>query len=167
MFDPTPGMRRLAEAELLRAELEARHLARRAAWIGVGALLAALAIIMLVVAAFLALSEIYGPTWGAAIVGGGLVILAFAAILIGGHRSQGRAARLEVELANRAVDDARRELRRDFDLLERRLDELSMGVLSLIKGSASNLPFVTLILGALAALSPGLRRIIMPFLKKD
>lgn len=167
MLDPTPNMRRLAEAELLRAELEARRLARRVTWIGIGALLVALAIVMLVLAAYLALAEIYGPTWSAAIVGGALAILALAAILVGGHKQQGRAARLEMELANRAVDDARREIRRDFDLLEKRLDELSMGLLSLLKGSTANLPFLTLILGALAALSPALRRIIMPFLKKD
>ena len=167
MLDPTPNMRRLAEAELLRAELEARRFARRATWIGLGALLVALAVIMLVVAAFLALAEIYGSTWSAAIVGGALVLLAALAIFLGTQKSQGRAARLEMELANRSVEEARREIRRDFDLIEKRLDELSMGVLGLVKGSAGNLPIVTLILGALAALSPSLRRIILPFLRKE
>jgi len=166
MLDPTPNMRRLAEAELLRAELEARRLARRAAWVGVGILFAALAVIMLTVAAFLALSEIYGLTWAAAITGMGLVLLALISLLLASHRQQGRAARLEMELANRAVEDARREIRRDFDVLEKRLDDLSMGLLGLFKGSTSNLPILTLVLGAVAAVSPALRRFIMPFLKR-
>lgn len=167
MLDPTPNMRRLAEAELLRAELEARRLARRAVWIGAGALLVALAVVMLMLAAYLALADIWGATWSATIVGGSLAALACAALLIGGHKQQGRAARLEMELANRTVEDARREIRRDFDLLEKRLDEVSMGLLSLLKGSTANLPLLTLVLGALAALSPALRRIVMPFLKRD
>ncbi len=167
MLDPTPNMRRLAEAELLRAELEARRLARRAAWIGVGALMAAIAIVMLVLAVYFALAEAYGATRSAAIVGGSLTLLAGLAILVGGGNQRGRAARLELELANRTVEEARREVRRDFDLFEKRLDELSMGVLGLLKGSTANLPILTLLLGALAAMSPAIRRILMPFLRKD
>ncbi|HMM15900.1 MAG TPA: phage holin family protein [Parvibaculum sp.] len=167
MLDPTPNMRRLAEAELLRAEIEAKRFARRATWLGLGALFVTLAIIMLVLAAYSALSQIYGPAWAAAIMGGVLVVLAAIALLLGASKKEGRAARLEMELANRAVEDARREIRRDFEILEKRLDELSMGLLGLVRGSAQNLPILTLILGALAALSPALRRIIMPFLKKD
>jgi len=166
MLDPTPNMRRLAEAELLRAEIEARRLARRASWVAVGVLFAALALIMLTIAVFLALAEIYGFTWSAAITGMGLVLLALISLLLASHKQQGRAARFEMELANRAVEDARREIRRDFDIFEKRLDELSMGLLGLFKGSTANLPILTLILGAIAAVSPALRRFIMPFLKR-
>ncbi len=166
MLDPTPNMRRLAEAELLRAELEARRLARRACWVGVGILFAALAVIMLTVAAFLALAEVYGFTWAAAITGVGLVLLALISLLLASHKQQGRAARLEMELANRAVEDARREIRRDFDVIEKRLDQLSMVLMGIFKGSTASLPILTLVLGAVAAVSPTLRRFIMPFLKK-
>lgn len=166
MLDPTPNMRRLAEAELQRAELEARRLARRAGWIGIGLLFAGLAITMLTLAGFLALSEVYGYTWAAAISGTALVLLALISLVIGNQKHQGRAAQLEMQLANRSVEDARREIRRDFDIIEKRLDELSMGLLGLFKGSTSNLPILTLILGAVAALSPALRQIIMPFLKR-
>jgi|ThiBioDrversion2_1041553.scaffolds.fasta_scaffold71964_1 hypothetical protein len=166
MLDPTPNIRRLAEAELYRAELEARRAVGRLAWVGAAMLIAAIALVMLVMAAFLALSQLYGPTLAALITGAGLLVLAMAALLLA-RRPPSRADRLEMEIANRTITEARHEIRRDFEQFERRLDQLSMGVLGLIKGSSAHLPVLTVILGALAAFSPALRRIIMPFLKKD
>ena len=50
MIDPTPKVRALAEAELYRAELEARRLARRLSLVGIAVFIALFAIVMLIVA---------------------------------------------------------------------------------------------------------------------
>jgi hypothetical protein len=166
MIDPTPQVRKLAEAELFRAELEARRLARRLSLVGIAVFIAFFALVMLVIAGFLYLAEIYGYPLGALITGGSLSALAFIALAIAG-RSLSRADKLELELANRAIAEARADVKREFDAIERTLNDLTLGVLGLVKGSSGSLPLITIIVGALAALSPGLRRFLMPFLRKD
>ncbi|MDP3327059.1 phage holin family protein [Parvibaculum sp.] len=166
MIDPTPHVRKLAEAELYRAELEARRLARRLSLVGIAVFIALFALIMLVIAGFLALSEIYGYPLGALITGGALVALAFIALLFAA-KAPGRADKLELELANRSIAEARAEVKRDFDLVERTLNDMTMGLLGLVKGGSGSLPLITIVIGALAALSPALRRFLMPFLRKD
>jgi len=47
------------------------------------------------------------------------------------------------------------------------LNDLTLGVLGLVKGGSGSLPLLTIIVGAIAAMSPALRRFIMPFLRKD
>jgi len=74
MIDPTPQIRKLAEAELFRAELEARRLARKLSLVGIAVFIALFALTMLVIAGFLALSEIYGYPLGALITGGVLAV---------------------------------------------------------------------------------------------
>ncbi|MFN3626262.1 phage holin family protein [Parvibaculum sp.] len=166
MIDPTPQVRKLAEAELFRAELEARRLARRLSLVGIAVFIAFFALVMLVIAGFLYLAEIYGYPLGALITGGSLSALAFIALAIAG-RGLSRADKLELELANRAIAEARADVKREFDAIERTLNDLTLGVLGLMKGSSGSLPLITIIVGALAALSPGLRRFLMPFLRKD
>jgi uncharacterized membrane protein YqjE len=166
MIDPTPQVRKLAEAELYRAELEARRLARCLFLVGIAVFIAFFALVMLVVAGFLYLAELYGYPLGALATGGALVLLAFIALVFAG-REPGRADKLELELANRAIAEARADVKRDFDAIERTLNDLTLGVLGLVKGSSGSLPLITIIIGALAALSPGLRRFLMPFLRKD
>ena len=166
MIDPTPHVRKLAEAELYRAELEARRLARRLFLVGIAVFIALFALIMLVIAGFLALSEIYGYPLGALITGGALVALAFIALLFAA-KAPGRADKLELELANRSIAEARAEVKRDFDLVERTLNDMTMGLLGIVKGGSGSLPLITIVIGALAALSPALRRFLMPFLRKD
>ncbi|MDP1628641.1 MAG: phage holin family protein [Parvibaculum sp.] len=166
MIDPTPHVRKLAEAELYRAELEARRLARRLSLVGIAVFIALFALIMLVIAGFLALSEIYGYPLGALITGGALATLAFIALLFAA-KAPGRADKLELELANRSIAEARAEVKRDFDLVERTLNDMTMGLLGLVKGGSGSLPLITIVIGALAALSPALRRFLMPFLRKD
>lgn len=166
MIDPTPQIRKLAEAELFRAELEARRLARKLSLIGMAAFIALFALTMLVIAGFLALSEIYGYPLGALITGGALAALAFIALLLAA-RAPGRADRLEMELANSAILQARSNVKRDFDTIERTLNELSLGLLGIVKGSTGSLPLITIIIGALAAMSPVLRRFLMPFLRRE
>ncbi|WP_339831434.1 phage holin family protein [uncultured Parvibaculum sp.] len=166
MIDPTPQIRKLAEAELFRAELEARRLARKLSLVGIAAFIALFALTMLVIAGFLALSEIYGYPLGALITGGVLAALAFVALVLAA-KAPGRADRLEMELANSAILQARSEVKRDFDTIERTLNELSLGLLGIVKGSTGSLPLITIIVGALAAMSPALRRFLMPFLRRE
>ncbi|HAC60196.1 MAG: hypothetical protein CMI62_01500 [Parvibaculum sp.] len=166
MIDPTPNVRKLAEAELYRAELEARRLARRLSLVGIAVFIALFAVIMLIVAGFLYLSELYGYPLGALITGGVLTVLAFVALVFAA-RAPGRADRLELELANQTIAQARAEVKRDFDTIERTLNDLTLGVLGLVKGGSGSLPLITIIVGAIAAMSPALRRFIMPFLRKD
>ncbi|MBA4208669.1 MAG: hypothetical protein C0454_03980 [Parvibaculum sp.] len=166
MIDPTPQVRKLAEAELYRAELEARRLARRLMLIGIAVFIAFFALVMLVISGFLYLSELYGYPLGALITGGVLVILSFIALAVAG-RQPNRADKLELELANRAIAEARADVRREFDAIERTLNDLTLGILGLVKGSSGSLPLVTIVIGAIAALSPALRRFLMPFLRRD
>ena len=152
MIDPTPQVRKLAEAELYRAELEARRLARRLFLVGIAVFIAFFALVMLVIAGFLYLAELYGYPLGALITGGSLVLLAFIALVFAG-REPGRADKLELELANRAIAEARADVKREFDAIERTLNDLTLGILGLVKGSSSSLPLITIIIGALAALT--------------
>jgi hypothetical protein len=166
VIDPTPNVRKLAEAELYRAELEARRLARRLSLVGIAIFIALFAVTMLIVAGFLYLSELYGYPLGALITGGVLTLLAFIALLFAA-KPPGRADRLELELANQTIIQARAGVKRDFDVIERTLNDLTLGVLGLVKGGSGSLPLLTIIVGAIAAMSPALRRFIMPFLRKD
>ena len=166
MIDPTPQVRKLAEAELYRAELEARRLARRLSLVGIAVFIALFAVTMLVLAGFLYLSELYGYPLGALITGGALTLLAFIALFLA-SKAPGRADKLELELANQAVASARADVKREFDVIERTLNDLTLGVLGLVKGGTGSLPLITIIVGAIAAMSPALRRFLMPFLRKD
>ncbi|HEX7777254.1 MAG TPA: phage holin family protein [Parvibaculum sp.] len=166
MLEPTPNMRRLAEAEYLRIEMEARRLTQRMLWTVVSVLVALLALTMLALAVFFALASLYGNTLAALLVGAALSVLALASILYA-RRKPSRATTLEADLVARTVEDARREVQRDLAAFEKRIDDLNFGLLGLLKGSAGTLPIVTLVLGLLAAVSPSLRRFIMPILKKE
>ena len=77
------------------------------------------------------------------------------------------ADELELKLANLNIEAARADIRRDVDAMEKRFNDLTMGLLGLVKSSSSNMPMITIILGALAAMSPVLRKIIMPILNRD
>jgi hypothetical protein len=72
-----------------------------------------------------------------------------------------------MKLANLNIEAARADIRRDVDALEKRFNDLSMGLLGMVRGTSSGMPMVTIILGALAAMSPFLRKIIMPILNRD
>lgn len=166
MIDPTPHVRKLAEAELYRAELELRRLTHRVQLLAAAYFIAFFALAMFGLAGFFALSELYGYPIGALITGavlGALAILAF----IFAAKPRGRANRLELELATRNVEQARAEVKRDFDKAERMLNDLTLGALGIVKGSAGSLPMISIVIGAIAALSPALRRFLMPFLRKD
>lgn len=173
MKDTSAKLRRLAEVELMRAEIEARKVARRVLWTSVAVLIGLLALAMLSFAVFLALANAYGNLNAALIVGGVLTVLA-AAALVYAIQAPGRTAQLENEILARSIQDARENLREDFEGLEERFDQVTSGLAHFLKGDTetrplgagnANLAAITMILSAISALSPTLRRYIEPVLK--
>lgn len=159
MFDPTPKIRALAEAELLRVELEARRAGQRAAWYGFAILVVAVGLVMLIVAAYAALAQLYGPTWGALMTAGGSFALALTALLIA-RKPPGRTETLEMQLAEQKIAMARAEIKRDIDEVERKFDDLAAAMTSIFRGAAAKHPTLSGVLGVIAALAPLLRMFI-------
>ena len=173
MKDTAAKLRRLAEVELMRAEIEARKAARRVLWSAVAVLIGLLALVMLSLALFLALADAYGNLNAALIVGGALTVLAVAA-LVYAMQAPSRTAKLESEILARSIEDARENLREDFEELEDRFDQVTDGLARFLKGNDEqkglgaangNMAAITMILSAIAALSPTMRRYIQPLLK--
>jgi hypothetical protein len=136
-------------------------------------LIGLLALAMLSVALFIALANAYGNLNAALIVGGALAVLAVAA-LIYAIQAPSRTAKLESEILARSVEDARENLREDFEELEDRFDQVTEGLARFLKGddqpkglgtASGNMAAITMILSAIAALSPTLRKYIQPLLK--
>lgn len=167
MLDPTPNLRKLADAEMMRIELETRRLIRRTLCVGAALLLAAIALVMFSVGGFYALTETYGPVNAAFIMAGGLALACLLALYMA-FKSPGRAAKLEMQLAAQAIENARDHVKADASAIERELDRLSMGLLGLVRGqSGGSMPALTMLIGLLATLSPGLMRLLTHFFKRD
>lgn len=167
MLDPTPNLRKLADAELMRIELETRRLIRRTLCVGASLVLAAIALVMFSLGGFYALTETYGPVIAAFIMAGGLALACLLALYFA-FKSPGRAAKLEMQLAAQAIENARDHVKADASAIERELDRLSMGLLSLVRGqSGSGMPALTMLIGVLATLSPSLMRVLKHFFKRD
>lgn len=162
MTSPTYHVRKLAAAELHRAELEARRVGRRLVLVGIAAIITFIAVVMLTVSGFLALSDIYGYPIGALITAAVLAVVAAAALGLA-SRGPSRSRRLEIELANRNVAQARAEISNEFDEMDRKFNDMTFGLFNL-KGSGGGLSFTTILLGVLAAVSPSLRNFILPLL---
>lgn len=162
MNSPTYQARKLAAAELHRVEIEVRRVGRCAALVAVAAVIAFFAAAMLTVSGFLALSEIYGYTLGALIVGGVLAALSGIALFVA-TRGPSRSRRLELELANRNVAEARAGMKRELDLMDRKFNNMTFGLFSL-KEDGGGLSFSTILIGVIAAFSPKLRAFILPLL---
>jgi type VI protein secretion system component VasK len=168
-------LRRLAEVELLRAEMEARRMAKRTLWIAIAVLVGILALINLSYGGFLILEARYGAIDAAFIVGGTLTVIAVITLFIA-MRAPGRTAQLEAEILARSIQDARDDLREDMEALEHRFDQISSGLTQFLKGAKpgdssgpgainANLAAVRMVLTALASASPALARYIQPILK--
>lgn len=165
MLDPTLKVRRLAEVELMRARHEAQRIGRHILWTSVGVLVALLALAMFSLAVFFALANVYGEAGAALIVGAALTIIA-AAVFVYRRYGEGRAGRLEAQYLKMSVENARREVQLELELIERRVDTLSSGFRDLVRGSASGLQAVTLALGAITAVSPMLWRLVLSLFPK-
>ncbi|MBI1260808.1 MAG: hypothetical protein GC184_03705 [Rhizobiales bacterium] len=165
MLDPTPNLRKLADAELMRVELEARSLMRRTLFIGIALLIGAITLVMLSLGGFFALSKEFGPDIAAFIMAAVLGILCLLALYVA-LKGPSRERQLEMQLVEQNISTARDHVKNDVTRIEREIDKLSMGLLGLVKGGTSGgMPALTLLLGILAALSPVLRRYLAPFLK--
>jgi len=120
-LDPLADARTLAEAEFLRARAAGRALARRSVFHAVAVLVGLVGLVMLVVAAFLALSDAYGSVTGALLTGG--VLLGAALLLALAARPLSRSP--ELRHAERASSQARADLRGDADAVQTLLRLLS------------------------------------------
>jgi len=164
MFDPTPSVRRLAEAELKRAELQSRQLVSSLAFYGVAFLIGCIALVMLSLAGFFALDALYGAPIAALIVGAVLSVIAGIAFVMAA-RGPSRSHKLEMQLATQAIEHARNDIEKDFGKLERDIDRMTLGLLGFVKGKGGT-PLFTLLIGGLAAWSPMLRSFLLPFLRR-
>lgn len=116
-------LRRVVDAETQRARVASRGATYQAIGWFVVAGLGLMGVAMLLLAAFLALSEVYGHTIAALIVGGVILLLAVvAALLVGPFRS--RHAERE---AQEAAKTARADLAGDFNQIAALLEGLSAG----------------------------------------
>jgi len=163
MLNPTPNVRRLAEAERRRAELQSRQLVTSLAFYTLALFISIIALVMLSLAGFFALSATYGAPVAALIVGAALAVIAALIFYYAAHGAQS-ASRFELEKANHEIELARLAMEKDFSRLERDLDRMTLGLLGLIRGKTST-PLFTLLLGGLAAWSPTLRQLLLPFLR--
>lgn len=157
-------IQRLLEAEVARAMVEARRAGQQIKWTAIAILIGIMTLVMLSLAVFYALSAAVGPIYAALIVGVGLAALTLLCLYIAG-RQPTRGEQMERDMTLRAVEEARDDIQRDFDELGDRFDNLSDDVSGLFKGS-KNLPLLDLGLTLLAALSPSLRRFILPFISR-
>ncbi|MGP1394156.1 MAG: phage holin family protein [Inquilinaceae bacterium] len=105
-----PKLRVLARVEVLRLRIAARVAALRVVWFGLAAMLGVLAVGMLTLSAFLALTPIFGPAIAALITGGGLVVLAAIAVLIGGRIDGGKEAAMAREIERMAMSELQTDL---------------------------------------------------------
>lgn len=172
MPNTSTKIRRLAEVEMLRAEIKARRVARRALIISAGVIAGGIAIVFLSYGSFLWLAERYGAINAAMSIGGALLAIAASAIaysLVG----PGRREELESEILNRAIEEARDDLRVDIEALETSFNKVSSGLAKFIDGRKENEPasgnvnlaMIAMVLSAIGAVSPTLNRYIQPILK--
>lgn len=171
MANPTAKMRRLAEVELLRAEIEARRIVKRAIWVAIAILVGFLALAISSYALYLFLALQFGALNAAIILGVSLTLLALCALGLA-YRKPGRTEQLEAEILARSIKDARDDLNEDFEAIENTVNQFTGGFSQFMKGGSlnlggknANLAAITLILSALTALSPTLKRYIQPILK--
>ncbi|MDE1173235.1 MAG: phage holin family protein [Parvibaculaceae bacterium] len=182
MIDPTPDLIRLAEAELVRAELKARRAGTRLSLIIAASFIAGLALIMLTASGYFALAGQFGSPLAALITAIVLALVALVVVLVA-SRKPGRAYELEMQLAEQEIERARLQARlnllqveKAFGDLEKQFSSISRGISGLLGGTpagdgkegiagGSTLPLILLGLRALSAVSPALGRYIQPILR--
>ena len=123
MFRPIHNAKRLAEAEILKARLASRRATERAIGWFVVAGLALMGFGMLFLAAFLALSDVYGHTIAALIVGGVILIIAVVVALFVGPLRK-RAAE---DAAEAASQQARADISSDLSQITALLEGFGVG----------------------------------------
>lgn len=123
MFRPIHNIRNLAEAEILKARLASRRATELAIGWFIVAVLALMGFGMLFLAAFLALSTVYGHTVAALIIGGIiLVITVVVALFVGPLRK-----REAEEAAEAASQQARADISSDISQITALLEGFGVG----------------------------------------
>ena len=148
MAKSTDKLRRLGELEWMRAEIEARRLARQGLATAVALLTGFMALTALTCGFYLLLVPAVGQAPAALIVGGVLMLISLCIFALA-MRGRSREAELEAELLARSIQEARDALRGGGDS----------------DGGSSNLAIIITVLNALSALSPTLAGYIQPILK--
>ncbi|MES1991645.1 MAG: phage holin family protein [Pseudomonadota bacterium] len=174
MANTSIKLKRLAEVEMLRAEIKARRAGRRLLISGVGLVAGVFALVFLTYGIFLWGAERFGAISTAMSIGSTLLAIAICAIAVA-LVGPGRSEEIESELVKHAIDKARNDLQRDIDALEDRFERVSSGLANLIDGRKAgesngaggniNLAAITMVLSAAGAMSPTLNRYIQPILK--
>lgn len=168
-------LRRLAEVEWLRAEVETRRLARRLLWTIIATCIGILALAVLAYAGFLILASQIGTIEAALVTGSALALIAAISTLLA-LRGPSRTQELENEILARSIADAREDLRLEIEALEAQIKAVTSGISPLLGRKQAeaenaqsqlqgNLAAIVMILKALAAMSPALDRYIRPVLK--
>ena len=175
MSQTSEKLRRLAEVEWLRAEVETRRLARRLLWTTIATCVGLLALAVLAYAGFLILAAQIGTIYAALVTGSVLALIAAIATVLA-MRNPNRAQQLENEILTRAIEDAREDLRVEIQELEEQIKAVTSGITPLfvkkltdaetaVGNNLGNLAAIVMILKALGAMSPTLDRYIKPVLK--
>lgn len=100
----TANLRALIRANSIIADIHARKLVARSSVLGFAGLIAGFGLVMLGVAAFLALEQVWGPIWAAVAIGAASCAIALLLILIAGRIKPGRDLDLAREVHKSALD---------------------------------------------------------------
>lgn len=171
MANTSAKLKRLAEVEMLRLQIEGRRAARNVFIISVAVIVGAISLCFFTYGTYLFLATRIGEINSAFTIGGALLTIASLAFVLAVKRP-GQLEVRESETLKRTIADARDDLRDDLDALEARFDKVSGGLAKILDSRKEdesrghiNLATITLLLSAIGAASPTLNRYIQPILK--
>ncbi len=105
------NLRVLWRADSIIADIHLRTLLARSGIFVFAALIATGGVLMLGIAAYLALSQLWGPIWAAVAVGGGNIVVAGIAAVIAGAIKPGRDLEFANEIHKSAIEALAADLR--------------------------------------------------------
>lgn len=98
------NLRALLRAQSILAEIKGRHLVARSGVTFFAAMVAAFGLVMLGLAAFFALEQVWGPIWAAVAVGLVALVLALLLVFIASRLTPGRDLELARQVQKTAID---------------------------------------------------------------
>ena len=98
------NLRALLRAHSIIYEIKARHFVARSGVTGFAVVIGAFGVVMLGLAAFFALEQLWGPIWAAVAIGISACAVALILIFIAGHLKAGRDLELAHEVRRSAVE---------------------------------------------------------------
>lgn len=105
------NLRILLRVDLIIAEIHLRRIAAKSGLFAFAALIGGFGAVMLGIAGFLALEQVYGPILAAAITGGAGVVLAVVLVLVGASLKPGRDLDVATEVHAVAFEAVSRDLK--------------------------------------------------------